>query len=57
MYDKAAVAGDLDVIAVGPDVRESFKIGSVVAAGVIVVPEPDRHRRKRLCAHQLPFLA
>src|SRR5581483_6954359 len=44
-------------IAVAPDVRIFFEVSPPVLAAVRVVPEPERHRRERLGAHELTFLS
>ncbi|SAL88706.1 hypothetical protein AWB68_08867 [Caballeronia choica] len=45
----------LDEIAVGPDVRMGFEIGSVKAFTVSVAEKTQRARRKWVHAHQLPY--
>jgi hypothetical protein len=41
----------------GPDIVEAVEIGGVVFLAVGVVPEADRHGRKRLGADQFALLA
>ncbi len=53
----AAVRRELGVVAVAPHVRESLEVSGAVLAAVGVVPEADRHRRKRRRADELAFLA
>ncbi len=55
--DHAAVRGPLREVAVAPDIREAVEIGAVIFLPVRVVPEFDRHRRKRLGADEFAALA
>ena len=51
---QAVMLGQLDIVAVAPDARKALEIGSLVFRTAGIVPEPDRHRRKRRCADELP---
>ncbi len=53
----AAVLGQLDVVAVAPDVGKALEVGGAVLLAVGVVPEADRHRREGRGADQLALLA
>jgi hypothetical protein len=55
--DHAADAGPFGEVAMGPDVVESGEIGRVVFLAVRIVPETDRHGRKRLGADQFTLFA
>ncbi len=51
--DHAIMRGDLGPVAVRPYAREALEIGRVIFLAVGIVPEADRHRRKRLQADEL----
>ena len=53
MDDEAAGLGPFGEVALVPHAREALEVRAVVAAAVVVAPEPERHRRERGAAHQL----
>ena len=55
--DDAAMLGQLDIVAMAPDVGEALEIGGAVFLAVGVVPESDRHRGEGRGADQLALLA
>ena len=55
--DHAAFRRKLAIVAVTPDVRECLEVRRTVFRVVRIVPETNRHGRKRLGANQLAFLA
>src|SRR5262249_12751183 len=54
--DHAVVLGDLDVIAVTPDIGEALEVRRVILRVSGIVPETERHRRKAGRAHALAAL-
>ena len=44
------------VVAVSPDTGEAFEVRGAITTAVGVIPEADRHRRKRVLANQLSTL-
>ena len=50
-------AVQLDPVAVAPDAGKALEVGGAILAPVAVVPEADRHRRKRRGADELAFFA
>src|SRR6476661_2996971 len=54
--DQSIVFRQLDVIAVAPHASEALEIGGTVFRSVRIVPEAERHGRKRGSAHELPLL-
>src|SRR5690606_4935203 len=50
--DGAAVFGELDEVAVGPDPGEGVEVGVLVALAVRVIPETHRHGGHRLATDQ-----
>ena len=57
MDDEPAMLGDFRKITVTPDIVESLEVGLVVLAILFIVPETNRHRRKRPGADQFTHLA
>ena len=55
--DEAAVLRDLAPVAVAPHAGKALVIRRAVFRAVLVVPEAERHRRKRRRAHELALLA
>ena len=46
----AVVRGELDPVAVAPDAGKALEVRGAILRFPVIVPEPERHRRKRLLA-------
>src|SRR5438552_4904425 len=52
----AVVRGELDPVAVAPDAGKALEVRGAILRAVVIVPEAERHRRKRRGADELALL-